>query len=283
MKEHEKKFPYFLKKSLAGAKKELPEATRQEKKLPEGVRRERELPEGARRAGRILTDLLFPPRCPVCDRPVKPFGRDICSECEGMLVRIREPRCLKCGKQLRDEGAEYCYDCGHRRHVYDRGAALYTYACIRQTIYRFKYKGRREYASFLGRALAENLGSLILSWHPDALVPIPLHRERERERGYNQAELLAGELGKRLGIPVRSGYLARVKNTRPQKELEGAARQNNLKKAFKIVQDDVKLNTIVIIDDIYTTGSTIDAAALECRKAGVQRVFFIALAIGKGL
>ena len=158
MKENEKKYPYFLKKSRAGAEKELT--------------------EGARRAGRILKDLLFPLRCPVCDRPVKPFGRDVCSECEGTLVRIREPRCLKCGKQLQDAGAEYCYDCGRSRHIYDRGAALYTYACIRQTIYRFKYKGRREYAAFLGRALAENLGGLILSWRPDALVPVPLHRER---------------------------------------------------------------------------------------------------------
>lgn len=235
------------------------------------------------RAGRILTDLLFPRRCPVCDRPVKPFGRDICYGCRGTLILIREPRCLKCGKQLQDAGAEYCYDCSRRRHVYTKGAALYSYACIRQTIYRFKYAGRREYADFLGRALAENLGTLIRSWHPEALVPVPLHPDRERIRGYNQAALLAQELGKRLDIPVLSGWLVRVKNTSPQKALEGAARQNNLKKAFKIVQDDVKLNTIVIIDDIYTTGSTIDAAALECRTAGVRRVFFITLAIGKGL
>ncbi|HIV92721.1 MAG TPA: ComF family protein [Candidatus Eisenbergiella stercoravium] len=233
--------------------------------------------------GRILTDLLFPRRCPVCDRPVKPFGRDICDGCREALVLVREPRCLKCGKQLQDPGAEYCYDCGRRRHLFDRGAALYSYPCIRQTIYRFKYAGRREYAEFLGRALAENLGAMILSWHPDALVPVPLHPDREWKRGYNQAALLAQELGKRLDIPVLSGWLVRVKNTSPQKELQGAARQNNLKKAFKIVQDDVKLNTIVIIDDIYTTGSTIDAAALECRTAGVRRVFFITLAIGKGL
>ena len=239
---------------------------------------------------RIFSEILeaargavYPRRCPVCDRPVKPFGKDICDGCRNALVLIREPRCLKCGKQLQDPGAEYCYDCARRRHAYTKGAALYSYSCIRQTIYRFKYAGRREYADFLGRALAENLGAMILSWRPDALVPVPLHPERERKRGYNQAALLAQALGKRLNIPVLSDWLVRVKNTKPQKELEGTARQNNLKKAFKIVQDDVKLNTIVIIDDIYTTGSTIDAAALECRAAGVRRVFFITLAIGKGL
>lgn len=72
-------------------------------------------------AGRILTDLLFPRRCPVCDRPVKPFGKDICDGCRNALVLIREPRCLKCGKQLQDPGAEYCYDCARRRHAYTKG------------------------------------------------------------------------------------------------------------------------------------------------------------------
>ena len=72
----------------------------------------------AKEAGGILTDLLFPRRCPVCDRPVKPFGRDICDACRSALVPVREPRCLKCGKQLADAGAEYCYDCAHRRRAY---------------------------------------------------------------------------------------------------------------------------------------------------------------------
>lgn len=107
-------------------------------------------------------------------------------------------------------------------------------------------------------------------------------REGEK-RGYNQAALLAAELGKQLDIPVLTGFVERTRNTRPQKELEGAKRQNNLKKAFKIVQNDVKLNTIVIIDDIYTTGSTIDAVAQACREAGVKHVYFAALAIGRGM
>ena len=236
----------------------------------------------AKNAAGIFCSLLYPRRCPVCDRPVKPGWGLICPSCADRLVYIHEPVCRKCGKQLQEEGEEFCYDCRRRRHYYDRGLALYSYPCIRQTIYRLKYGGRREYAQYLGGMLAERLGKEILSWKPDALVPVPLHPARERKRGYNQAELLAQELGRRLGIPVLSNYLIRVKNTLPQKELEGEKRQNNLKKAFKIIPNDVKLNTIVIIDDIYTTGSTVDAAALECRRAGISHIFFVALAIGKG-
>lgn len=237
---------------------------------------------GIKEIGSVLRDLCFPARCPVCDRPVQPFGGLICRECEAKLVYITEPRCRKCGKQLADE-TEYCYDCRRRPHIYDRGLALYTYGSVRKSVYRLKYAGRREYAVYLGKRMASVLGRQILAWHPDALVPVPLHARRERRRGYNQAALLARSLGQELGIPVLEDYLIRVKNTRPQKELEGARRQNNLKKAFKITENEVKLNTIVIIDDIYTTGSTIDEAARECRAHGVKNICFVTLAIGKGL
>ena len=208
----------------------------------------------------VLTDLLFPRRCPVCDRPVEPSGAYICGACRKKLIFIKEPRCLKCGKQLREKEKEYCYDCGGKTHIYDRGIALYTYGSIRPALYRLKYGGRRE-----------------------GLVPVPLHPAREKKRGYNQAALLAEEMGKCLNIPVFSGLVERSRNTCPQKELDGAARQINLKKAFKIAQNDVKLNTIVIIDDIYTTGSTIDAVAEVCRNAGIKHVYFVALAIGRGM
>lgn len=229
-----------------------------------------------------LKDILFPRRCPVCDRPVKPAGALICRSCEGALALVREPVCMKCGKELSDPGREYCADCAGKAHVYDRGVSLYRYGSIRQTVYRLKYAGRREYAAYLGREMAGHLGPLLLAWRPDALIPVPLHPARQRRRGYNQALLLAREVGKRLDIPVLDRWLLRVRNTRPQKLLDGKQRQNNLKNAFKIGQDDVKLNVIVIIDDIYTTGSTVDEIAAVCRRHGVRKVYFAALSIGSG-
>lgn len=132
------------------------------------------------------------------------------------------------------------------------------------------------------KEMAWHLGRQILSWKVDALVPVPLHPARKRKRGYNQAELLALEIGKQLGLRVENNWLIRTKNTVPQKLLNGQERRNNLKKAFKAGQNDVKLNAIVIIDDIYTTGSTIDAMAAVCRQQGVSRIYFAALSIGNG-
>lgn len=227
----------------------------------------------------IWIDLLFPRRCPVCDR-VLPVGTLICPPCTDKLKTIRTPFCRKCGKGLADEREEYCADCRQTRHFYTEGRALYEYPCIRRSMYRFKYKGRREYAEFYGRELSRLLGDVIRRWDPDALVPIPLHRTRKRKRGYNQAQALADVLGRQLGIRVESGLLKRVKKTVPQKCLNREMRQNNLKKAFKLCRNDVKLNTIIVIDDIYTTGSTIDAAAAVLREAGIRKVYFIALAAG---
>ena len=227
-----------------------------------------------------LKDLLFPRRCPVCDRPVKPAGELICANCRPKLRYVHPPFCLKCGRQLSDAGQEYCADCAHKRHVYDRGISLYQYQSVRNTIYRFKYGARREYAEFLGGEMACRLGRQILAWKPDARIPVPLHKKRLEKRGYNQATLLAGQIGDRLGIPVLSDWIIREKNTAPLKQLDAAERQNNLKKAFKIRRDDVKLSTIVIIDDIYTTGSTVDEIAAECRKKGVHTVCFAALSAG---
>ena len=167
-------------------------------------------------------------------------------------------------------------------HLFREGRALYEYPCIRKSVYRFKYGGRKEYALFYGDEIARHLGKVILSWKPDALIPVPLHSSRKRKRGYNQAGALAAEVGKRLEIPVLSGLIVRVKNTTPLKLLTPAMRQNNLKRAFKICGNVVKLNTIIIIDDIYTTGSTVDAMAAVLQEAGIKHVYFIALAIGKG-
>lgn len=229
----------------------------------------------------ILLDLLFPRRCPICDR-VQPIGEIVCPACADALKLVASPFCKKCGKPLADERQEYCMDCAAGTHLYITGRALYEYPGVRKSISRFKYKGRKEYGEFYGRELAKHLGETIRAWHPDAFVPVPLHSGKKRMRGYNQAEVLAEELGRRMGIPVARCLVKRIKKTIPQKQLTRLERQNNLKKAFKIYRNDVKLNTIIIIDDIYTTGSTVDAVAAVLQEAGIKNIYFIALSIGKG-
>lgn len=227
-------------------------------------------------------NLVFPPRCPVCDKPA-PFPERICPACRKKPIVVKEPRCLKCGRYIEDEREEYCRGCRLTVHVFAQGRGLFLYPSVADSIYRFKYAGRQEYAAFYAQQITERLGRTIRAWQAEALVPVPIHYTRKRERGYNQAEVLAKEIGKRIGIPVDAKLIRRIKKTLPQKLLDDRERQNNLKRAFKIERNDVKLKRVIVVDDIYTTGSTIDACALELKKAGVEKIYFITAAIGKGL
>lgn len=235
-----------------------------------------------RSAADAAVTLLYPRRCPVCDEPVKPWNALICEECASKFAYIEPPYCLKCGKHIGDGSKEYCDDCAAHPHLFDSGRALFSYRSVSSSIARFKYQGRREYAACYAACMAERLGGFIRSCRAEALVPVPLHKSRFRKRGYNQAQVLAEELSALTGIPVRTDLIERAEKTAPMKDLSAAERQNNLKKAFKICRNDVKLS-IIIIDDIYTTGSTIDAMSRELKKAGVERIYFVTLAIGRGI
>lgn len=227
--------------------------------------------------------MLFPRRCPVCDRPVKLPGKLICGECREKIKYVGEAHCLKCGKPTEQKEREYCFDCEKRKHGFVQGKSLFEYKSAADSIYRFKYAKRREYAEFYGEEMERQWRELMREWEPQAIVPVPIHKSRRRARGYNQAELLAEELGRRFGIPVEKELIVRCKKTVPQKELSGEQRQNNLKRAFKISKNDVKLSTIIIMDDIYTTGSTVDAMSEVLKKSGVDKIYVLSLAIGSGL
>lgn len=147
---------------------------------------------------------------------------------------------------------------------------------------RFKYKNRREYAAFYGEELEKACGEAVRNWKADVLIPIPLHKSRKRKRGFNQAELVAGEAGKRLGIPVCSDWLVRTKKTRPQKELTDQERRANLRDAFRLTRREQNYRTVILVDDIYTTGSTINAAAALLLENGVENVYFLSICIGRG-
>lgn len=241
----------------------------------------------------ILFNMVFPRHCPVCDEIV-PMGEGlICKACRKKPQYIREPRCRRCGKQLAGEpdrlipgrpgSGEFCCDCMRQRHAYDYGYALYDYQSMRKSIYRFKYGKRCEYAKFYAVDICDKLSDEIHLMRADAIIPVPVHASRHRHRGYNQAELVAAELSRLTGIKMCGKLVQRVRKTVPQKELTIQERQNNLKKAFNIRTNVVKLNRVILVDDIYTTGSTLDAVALELKRHGVAVVYFIALCIGEGM
>lgn len=230
-----------------------------------------------------IKDLLFPRRCPVCDDIVPVTDGLVCKGCIEKIRYITSPRCQKCGKQLTDDDTIYCMDCQTKQHFFTRGYAIYDYQSMKKSIYRFKYGGRCEYAQFYAKDLYERLKEMPELWDADAIIPVPLHAHRKRQRGYNQAQLIAQELGRITQIPVYQNVVVRVRKTVPQKDLDAFGRQNNLKKAFHITSDVVKLNKTIIIDDIYTTGSTVDAVSKELKKHGVGDVYVLTLCIGKGI
>ena len=194
---------------------------------------------------------------------------------------IREAFCLKCGKPLEDEQQEYCADCLKKKHSFDLGRALFSYrGQIRSSLYRLKYGNKREYAKVYGREMARRFGRWIRQTGVTLIVPVPLHRSRRRERGYNQAALLARELGRCTGIPVEEKLLLRVRKTAPLKTMSKAERTANLRGAFAVSGRIPGGSRILLVDDIYTTGATADAAAACLKGHGCSRVFLLTVAAG---
>lgn len=229
----------------------------------------------------IIIDLMFPPRCAICDDVLKLFKHHICDKCRDKVVYINEPYCLKCGKAL-SENKELCHDCKNRKHYFVKGVSIFDYGSIADSLYRFKNRSRAEYASFYAKEIYENKKDFINLVSPDYFVPVPIHKHKLSTRGYNQAELISKELTKLTGIPTNTGLIQRAKNTSPLKNMALSERQNNLNKAFNIGVNDVKLKTIIIIDDIYTTGSTIDEISKTIQSRFDCEIYFITVTVGRG-
>ncbi len=230
-----------------------------------------------------VTGLFFPRRCPVCQDTVEDRGEQICGICRTRLPYIRTPFCLKCGKPLDMEEQEFCRDCSRKRHWFERGRAPFVYdQVMRESIAGYKYNGRREYAAFYAEEILRRCAKDMRGWQGEALIPIPIHPSRKRKRGFNQAELLAEELSGRCGIPVDAGLLMRIKKTHVQKDLSDQERLTNLKDAFSVRKGRVPYQNLILVDDIYTTGSTIDAAAKVLKECGAKNVFFVCICVGRG-
>lgn len=229
-----------------------------------------------------LLDILYPRHCPVCREIVAYPGKWVCPRCRRKVHPIREPKCKKCGKPLDQEEREYCHDCQKRGHPYERGLALLAYeGWAKEAIYQIKFHNKREYLDFFAREMAKELGREVLTWGAQAIVPVPLHKKKRRKRGFNQAELLADKLGTLLEIPVRKDLAERVRYTEAQKELSFRERRKNIRGAFRVNAAELDVEKIILVDDIYTTGSTVDEMTEEFQKKGARQVYFLTICIGR--
>lgn len=187
---------------------------------------------------------------------------------------------MSCGKPVEAE-QEYCHDCAGRKREFTQGRGIYMYDDrMRSSLVKYKYGGRREYGNFYAAAISTYARDEISRWKPDLLIPVPLHPSKERMRGFNQAEYIAEQVGDFYGIPVSSQILVKTRRTKSQKKLNARERSRNLQGAF-LVRERLDGLTILVIDDVYTTGSTMDAAAASLKEAGAKSVCFLTVCTGQ--
>lgn len=229
-----------------------------------------------------LKDLLYPPVCPLCGNLLGRGEMYICDGCRPKVSYVSSPTCFRCGKETGDDETEYCADCSNHMRSYIKGFPAVNYNDVmRESIAAFKYHNKREYASCFAYEIIKQHGRKLMELQADALVPVPVHRIKMRKRGYNQAELLAEKLGSYMGIPVDADIIERTINTLPQKELDNEEREE-FKKAFISSGKIVNYKKVILVDDIYTTGATIEACTRVLHDIGIKDVYYTSICIGKG-
>lgn len=227
-----------------------------------------------------LLSVLFPRRCPVCEEIVSPRGALICPDCERKLHFLTEPTCQICGREILADDEELCESCKRHRFLFKRSIALVGYDDVAaRSISRIKYTGAREFLDYYGREAVRRRGEELRRMQIDAIVPVPVHPSRKRKRGYNQATVLAEVMGAELGLPVYEAALCRRKKTAASKELNAAERLKNLMSAFYAGPIPQDLRRVLLVDDIFTTGATMESCTRTLLAAGVEEVYCFALAI----
>lgn len=234
----------------------------------------------------LLLDVFYPEKCMLCGKILAESPGGVCKACRSRMPYILGDRCIKCSKRT-DGLHDVCMDCKRRRHIYRQGYALFEYdRNTERVIADIKYAGKWRNIDWLTKELAYHASLYMKKWDAQLIVPVPLHKSKLRKRGFNQAGLVAGLIADEYNIPYDDKLVIRRKKTRPQKNLDDNERKRNLKNVFCVDRSRygkyVDLRTVILVDDIYTSGSTVDACAAELIKAGVKDVYFLALCIGNG-
>lgn len=219
-----------------------------------------------------LVDLVLPPRCIACAQ----ISTDLpfCKICQLSVSNVTNP-CSRCG--IPNLGSSSCPNCSQNPLHFDLASAPFLYGGqVAVAISRFKYEGLSYLASFLGTLLYQYLQSIECT--ADLVVPVPLHQKRLKQRGYNQSALLARKLAYKAKIPLSCTALVRIKNTLPQTQLNRKERWNNVKNAFWVNPKKVDGRSILLIDDVMTSGSTATSCSLALKENGATKIHVLTLA-----
>ncbi|HUL21956.1 MAG TPA: ComF family protein [Thermodesulfobacteriota bacterium] len=225
---------------------------------------------------------FLPSQCPCCGKFLDEGQQGFCTTCLSEIRWIEPPFCSVCGTPF-ISGEVEDHPCGacviHKKYFRMARALAAFEGSLQGAIHRWKYEGKTHLTPFFAEWMAEGLNRY---WGPDALevlIPVPLHRQRLRERGFNQALLLAEELSRRTGIPSLKTILKKKKPSLPQVNLSRVERERGLRGAFHVAERKELLGkSVLLIDDVYTTGATVNECSKALVKGGAERVDVLTLA-----
>ena len=234
-----------------------------------------------------LFRMIYPRKCPGCGDVISPEML-VCGRCSDSFRPVRGPHCFKCGRQLEDETGEYCDECTGKGHHYSVGFSALMYdGATRKAMSDLKFGGLAENADFFAAKAYELCSERVRAFAPDIMVPVPIHPSKMRKRGYNQAQLITDRLSVILGIGAVNDLLLRTKKTRAQKLLDAGSRTDNLRDAFtcdlsRYSHDLIsgRFRKVLLVDDIYTTGATMECCTNALLEAGVSTVGILSAAMG---
>jgi ComF family protein len=238
----------------------------------------------ARLTGRHAIEFFFPRVCPECGQTADRAGRTICWNCFSGIEIHAGIVCDRCGLAPAGAvtGAFVCGACRQDPPAFDRACSAAAFrGTLRDALLAFKYHRATWLLSDLADLLHGGVTSRLDAASIDAVVPVPLHPSRQRERTYNQAEMLAADLARRLGVPCRAAAMVRCRLTRSQTRLGAAERRRNVAGAFAVADaGGVRGRTLLVVDDVMTTGATLHETARELRRAGAWRIYAATVARG---
>jgi len=233
-----------------------------------------------------LASVLFPGPCRICARTLTSASRiPVCESCLAGFARIAQPMCLRCGRPFESPVAleaiePKCRLCRADFYAFDRARSFATYDdALSEAIVLLKYEEVTRLGDWFAAQLAGIVAQAPGDWRADVVVPVPLHQERRRERGYNQAELVARPLAKRLKLKLDAGILVRTKPRPPQLVLSRSEHWKSVRGAYATRQGrQVDNLRVLLVDDVLTTGATLDACARALKKAGAAAVLGLTVA-----
>jgi ComF family protein len=232
---------------------------------------------------KALLDILFPPLCHGCKAFIPDAGElHLCAGCLADSPVVTSPHCILCGLPFLTEGGidHRCGGCLAEPPSFTAARAAVVFAGpVRELIHRFKYGKKVQHSRPLALLAAETLGEFVTASAADLIIPVPLHVKRLRQRGFNQAVLLGEILARKWQLPLSRKNLSRIRWTEPQINLSAEQRRRNVRGAFAVKDAaDFRDRRIILVDDVYTTGSTVSECARTLKKGGAADVFVVTIA-----